>query len=108
MTGVYSSRFAEYSAPSFHVTAQLVKNETTTVVGSEITRVTTGEEIDLDWIVAKTPDSYKVVDITAGGMSLSRAQREEFSSVVHRNGDSIPNLIRQLQAKSSELAASEP
>ena len=42
----------------------------------------------------------------AGGISLSRAQREEFSSVVHRSGDSLPGLIRQLQVKSTELAAS--
>lgn len=108
MTRIYSSRFAEYNAQSFRVTTQFTKSETTTVVSSEITRVATGEEIDLDWVVTKTPDSYKVTDITAGGMSLSRAQREEFSSVVHRNGDSVPNLIRQLQLKSTELAASGP
>ena len=108
MTRVYSSRFAEYSAQSFRVTTQLAKSETTTVVSSEITRVATGEEIDLNWVVAKTPDSYKVTDITAGGISLSRAQREEFSSVVRRNGDSVSNLIRQLQMKSTELAASGP
>ena len=105
MTRIYSSRFSEYSAQSFRVTTQFAKNETTTVVSSEIIRVATGEEIDLDWVVAKTPDSYKVTDITAGGMSLSRAQREEFSSVVHRNGDSVSNLIQQLQMKLTELAA---
>jgi len=77
MTGVYSTRFAEYSAPSFRVTAQLVKNETTTEVSSEITRVATGEEIDLDWIVAKTPNSYKVVDITAGGHDLTGDEAKE-------------------------------
>ncbi|HLZ67760.1 MAG TPA: ABC transporter substrate-binding protein [Aliidongia sp.] len=108
MTRIYSSRFAEYNAQSFRVTTQFAKSETTTVVSSEITRVATGEEIDLDWVLAKTPGSYKVTDITAGGISLSRAQREEFSSVVHRNGDSISNLTRQLQMKSTELAASGP
>ena len=108
MTGVYSTRFAEYSPKSFRVTTQFAKNETTTVVSSEITRVATGKEIDLDWVVTKTPGSYKVTDITAGGMSLSRAQREEFSSVVHRSGDSVSNLIRQLQMKATELAASGP
>ena len=108
MTGVYATRFAEYNPQSFKVTTQLTKNETTTVVSSEITRVATGEEIDLDWVVTKTSSSYKVTDITAGGMSLSRAQREEFSSVVHRNGESVSNLIRQLQVKATELAASGP
>jgi len=105
MAGIYSIRFGEYSAQSFRVTTQVARSETTTVVGSEIIRATTGEEIDLEWIVAKVAGGYKVIDITAGGMSLSQAQREEFSSVVHRNGDSLPNLIGQLRTKSTELAA---
>jgi ABC-type transporter MlaC component len=87
------------------VTTQLATSETTTVVSSEITRASTGEPINLDWVVAKTPGSYKVIDIAAGGMSLSRAQREEFSSVIHRSGDSVSNLIQQLQTKSTEMAA---
>jgi phospholipid transport system substrate-binding protein len=107
MTNVYSTRFSEYNAGSFKVTTQLVTSPTTTMVSSEITRVSTGEPIGLDWVVAKTPGSYKVIDITAGGMSLSRAQREEFSSVVHRNGDSVANLTRLLETKSIELAAAE-
>ncbi|MEI9983537.1 MAG: ABC transporter substrate-binding protein [Aliidongia sp.] len=105
MTSIYSTRFAEYKAQSFRVTTHVVKNETTTVVGSEITRVSTGDAIELDWSWPRTPTSYKVVDITAGGMSLSREQREEFSSVVHRNGDNVSNLIGQLHMKSTELAA---
>jgi phospholipid transport system substrate-binding protein len=108
MAGVYSTRFAEYSAQSFRVTSQRVESEVTTVVSSEIVRAATGEELDLDWIVAKTPDSYKVTDITAGGMSLSRAQRDEFASVVHRNGDNLSNLIQQLQMRSTELATAGP
>jgi len=107
MSNVYSTRFSEYNAGSFKVTTQLVTSPTTTVVSSEITRVSTGEPIDLDWVVAKIPGSYKVIDITAAGMSLSRAQREEFSSVVHRNGDSVSNLTRLLEMKATEMAAAE-
>ena len=108
MTTLYSRRFAEFNVQSFRVVAEQAGSGTTTVVSSEITRLTTGEEIDLDWIVAKTPDSYKVIDITAGGASLSQAQRAEFSSVVQRNGDSLSKLIGQLQMKSVELATWGP
>jgi len=108
MTGVYSIRFAEYSAQSFRVTTQLAKSPSMTVVSSGITNVETGEKIDLDWLVAKTPDSYKVIDITAGGVSLARAQREDFSSAVGRNSGSLSSLIRQLQMKSTAMAAAAP
>jgi len=56
--------------------------------------------------VAKTPDSYKVTDITASGASLTRAQREEFSSAVQRSGGSVSNLIQWLRTKVTELATS--
>ena len=104
MTSLYSIRFGEFNVQSFRVTALHATSGTTTVVRSEIIRLATGEEIDLDWTVVKTPDSYKVIDITAGGASLSQAQRAEFSSVVQRNGDSVSSLIGQLQVKSIELA----
>jgi phospholipid transport system substrate-binding protein len=108
MTGIYSIRFAEYNAQSFRVTTELARSPTMTVVSSNITNVATRKEIELDWIVAKTPDSYKVIDVTTGGVSLSGAQREEFSSVVDRNSGDLSSLIRQLQTKSTEIAASGP
>jgi ABC-type transporter MlaC component len=40
------------------------------------------------------------------GVSLARAQREEFSSAVQRSGGSVSDLIQQLRSKVTELAAS--
>ncbi len=102
---MYSARFADYSAELFRVIKQRTENETTTVVSTQITRVATGEPIELDWRVEKIPDSYKVIDISAGGASLARAQREEFASAVQRSGGSVSTLIQQLQTKVTELAA---
>ncbi|MGO8917803.1 MAG: phospholipid-binding protein MlaC, partial [Stellaceae bacterium] len=101
---MYSTRFADYSAESFRVIKQRTGNETITVVSTQITRVATGQPIDLDWSVEKTPDSYKVIDISAAGASLARAQREEFSAAVQRSGGSVSTLIQRLQTKVIELA----
>jgi len=76
------------------------------VVTTEITPLATGQPINLDWSVTKTLDSYKVTDISAGGASLTRAQREEFSSAVQRSGGSVSNLIQRLRTKVTELATS--
>jgi phospholipid transport system substrate-binding protein len=103
---MYSARFADYSAASFRVIKQRTENETTTLVSTQITRVATGEPIDLDWSVEKIPGSYKIIDISAAGVSLARAQREEFSSAVQRSGGSVSDLIQQLRSKVTELAAS--
>ena len=106
MARMYSARFADYSAESFHVIRQRAESETTTVVSTEITLVATGQSINVDWSVAKTLDGYKVNDLSAGGASLTRAQREEFSSAVQRSGGSVSNLIQRLRTKVTELATS--
>ena len=105
-TRIYSTRFADYSAESFRVIKQRAESETMTVVNTEITRLATGQSINVDWSVEKTLTGYKVTDISAGGASLARAQREEFSSAVQRSGGSVSNLIQQLRTKVTELAAS--
>ena len=106
MAQMYSARFADYNAQSFHVIKQRAESETTTVVSTEITYLATGQPINVDWSVAKTLDSYKVTDISAGGASLTRAQREEFSSAVQRSGGSVSSLIQRLRSKVTELATS--
>jgi phospholipid transport system substrate-binding protein len=103
---IYSTRFADYSGESFRVIKQRAESETMTVVNTEITRLAGGQSIKVDWSVEKTPAGYKVTDISAGGASLARAQREEFSSAVQRSGGSVSNLIQQLRTKVSELATS--
>jgi phospholipid transport system substrate-binding protein len=104
MAQMYAARFADYSAESFRVIRQRAESETTTVVSTEITLLASGQSIDVDWSVAKALDSYKVTDISAGGASLTRAQREEFSSAVQRSGGSVSNLIQRLRTKVTELA----
>jgi phospholipid transport system substrate-binding protein len=106
MARMYAARFADYSAQSFRVVEQRSEGEATTLVSTEITPVASGQPIDVDWSVTRTADSYKVTDISAGGASLSQAQREEFSSAVQRSGGHVSKLIEQLRAKVTELATS--
>jgi phospholipid transport system substrate-binding protein len=106
MARVYSTRFANYSAGSFHVLKQHAESGTISVVSTEITRLSTEQPIKVDWCVAKTADGYKVTDITVDGASLSRVQREEFSSAIQRSGGSVSSLIQELRSKVKELAKS--
>jgi phospholipid transport system substrate-binding protein len=106
MAQMYSARFADYDPQSFRVIKQRADADNATVVSTEITRLATGQPIDVDWRVAKTFDTYKVTDISAGGASLTLAQRDEFSSAVRRSGGSVSNLIQALRVKVTELATS--
>jgi phospholipid transport system substrate-binding protein len=106
MARIYSARFADYSSESFRVINQHAVSETITVVSTQISRLAAAAPIDVDWSVEKIPGSYKIVDINAGGASLARAQREEFSSAVQRNGGSVSSLVQMLRQKVTELATS--
>jgi phospholipid transport system substrate-binding protein len=106
MVCLYSARFADYSVKSFHVIGQREETATVAVVSTQITRLATGEQIVLDWRVEKTPESYKVIDLSAGAASLARAQQEEFAFAVQRNGGSVSSLIQRLRTKVTELAMS--
>jgi phospholipid transport system substrate-binding protein len=106
MVKMYSQRFASYSGETFRVVKQRVENETTTVVGTEIVRATTGEPVAVGWRVAKTPEGFKITDIDVGGVSLVLAQRDEIASAIQQNGGTLPGLFRQLRKKMDELELS--
>jgi phospholipid transport system substrate-binding protein len=106
MVKMYSQRFASYSGQSFRVVKQRVENETTTVVGTEIVRATTGEPVAVGWRVAKTPEGFKITDIDVGGVSLVLAQRDEIASAIQKNGGALSGLLQQLQKKTDELELS--
>jgi phospholipid transport system substrate-binding protein len=106
MVKMYSQRFASYSGETFRVVKQRPENETTTLVGTEITRSSTGEPVAVGWRVAKTPEGYKITDIDVGGVSLVLAQRDEIASAIQQNGGSLPGLFRQLRKKMDELELS--
>ena len=106
MVKMYSQRFASYSGETFRVVKQRPENETTTLVGTEITRSSTGEPVAVGWRVAKTPEGYKITDIDVGGVSLVLAQRDEIASAIQQNGGTLPGLFRQLRKKMDELELS--
>ena len=42
---------------------------------------------------------YKIVDVDVEGISMILAQREEFASVIQRNGGTVSGLIQAIRQK---------
>ena len=61
--------------------------------------------VKLDWQVKVNGDSYAVVDIRVEGASMAITQREEFTSVLEKNGGDIADLLDQLRTKVAKLRA---
>ncbi len=92
----YSARLGAYGGEPFRVTG-VRSNGDETVVTSEIIR-SSGGRIAVDWyLIGRGP--HKITDVYVGGVSMKVTQRDEFASVIQRNGGRVEALIAQLRQK---------
>ena len=94
----FSSRLAEYSNPKINVTSKEKKNENYTIVSSILVATKDRPEVKIDWrIYTKNPDKPLIRDLIIEGLSLARTQKEEFSSIIKSNENSIAALFKSLE-----------
>jgi phospholipid transport system substrate-binding protein len=107
MIRIYSDNFANYSTDTFHVIDQRVASELTTIVRTEITEIVTREPMTIDWRVVKTPEGFKVFDLTVGGVSLAAAQQEQFAAAIQRNGGQVSILIKMVRSQLMQMETAQ-
>ena len=93
----YSARLGEYGGEPFRVTGVRPAGDQT-IVTSQIIRGN-GNPIEVDWYLIGSAGRYKISDVYVGGVSMKVTQRDEFGSVIVRNGGRVGALIVQLQQK---------
>jgi phospholipid transport system substrate-binding protein len=105
----YAARFSEYSGETVKIVGSRPESETTTLVRSEIVRTNGAPPAKVDWRVHKDGAGYKIVDVDVEGVSMILTQREEFSSVIERQGG-VAGLNHELEQKlaSGEAALAQP
>ena len=104
----WAARFAQYSSLKFEVTGvrpirSSRPNENVALVGSRIG----GDELaqfDVDWRVANHDELYLITDVMVEGVSLANTHREEFSSVIRREGG-VDGLLKFMRAKRDGMLA---
>lgn len=73
--------------------------DTEVTVRSEVRQPGT-QPVSIDYEMEKTPDSWKVYDVTIGGVSLVTTYRETFAAEVREHG--VDGLIKSLVSKNSQ------
>lgn len=92
----YAARLGQYGGESLTVKAARSGGEKDTIVSTEI--VQPGRPpVAVHWRVRRGEASYKVVDVIVEGVSMVITQRDEFSSVIRREGGSIEALLSRLR-----------
>ncbi|HEX3954487.1 MAG TPA: ABC transporter substrate-binding protein [Stellaceae bacterium] len=93
----YSARLGEYGGEPFRVTG-VRPNGSESIVSSEIVRPSAAP-IVVDWYLINRGGQLKITDVYVGGVSMKVTQRDEFASVIQRNGGQVQALLVQLRQK---------
>lgn len=95
----YSNRFNEFSGTTFKVTGERPESQDTTIIHTDVQRRDGSAPAKVDWRVIKVGDGYKISEVIVDGISMSLTHRQEFASIMQRNGGDVADLIAQLRQK---------
>lgn len=95
----YSARFSEYKGETVKVTGSRAESPTSTMVSSQLIRPSGAPPAKVDWRVRNENGDYKIVDVDVEGVSMALTQRDEFASVIQRNGGTVASLNHMLEQK---------
>jgi phospholipid transport system substrate-binding protein len=100
MVQVYWSRFNSYAGETFQVTGSKDEGNGTILVTTMILRTESGQPpVKVDWSVVPSGPSFKIRDASLEGVSQAITYREEFASIIERNGGKVSDLIDQLNTR---------
>ena len=93
----FSGRLVGYSDAKIAVLSEEIKNEKYTIVNTKLIGTSDRPEVKIDWrVYTKDPENPLIRDLSIEGVSLARAQKEEFNSIISNNNDNIEALFENL------------
>lgn len=101
-----SARFGEFQGVRFALGRSQARTEEDALVNTVIERPGS-PAFALDWRVAEVNGQPKIVDVIAEGTSLRLTTRSEYSSVITRNGNTVPPLLAAMRQQIQQLASRE-
>ena len=92
------SRLSDYSSQKFEVIDSTLKSSNYTMVESKILSGGKTPDIQIDWrIYTKDPIKPLIRNLVVEGLSLAKAQKEEFQSILISNDNNINALFIKLE-----------
>ena len=94
----FSSRLTDYSDPKIDVLSAEVLSPKYTIVKSLLLGTDKKPEVKIDWrVYTKNPDKPLIRDLIIEGLSLARAEKEQFASVIESNNGDVTKLFITLK-----------
>jgi phospholipid transport system substrate-binding protein len=94
----YARRFTEYSNEEFIVQGGRPEGERDVMVDSSIIRQQAGAPpVDVDWRLRQRDGQFQIVDVVIEGVSMALTYRDEFRTIIERNGGRVEALLTELR-----------
>ena len=94
----FTSRLTDYSDPKIDVLSAEVINQKYTIVKSLLLGTDKKPEVKIEWrVYTKNPEKPLIRDLIIEGLSLARAEKEQFASVIQSNNGNVTKLFDTLK-----------
>ena len=94
----FSDRLAQYTNPEVQVNSSVKLNENYTIVSSILIATKIRPAIEINWrVYTKNPENLLIRDLIIEGLSLAKAQKEEFNSIIQSNDGDIDALFSSIR-----------
>ena len=103
MVSLLVDRFASYTGKQLHIYKSEVQDEKNVTIFSNILKKNGKPAIRVNWRVARSDHTIKVVDVVIEGTSISNTLRSDFNSTIRSRGRSISGLLEVLRKKTTKL-----
>ncbi|HBM91160.1 MAG TPA: toluene tolerance protein [Rhodospirillaceae bacterium] len=95
----YSDRFSLYAGEGFKVRSVSPEGRRDFIVKSDITHPDGSKPTVITWRVRQKDSQMGIIDVVVEGISMSVTQRQEYSSVIQRNGGNIESLLSMMRQR---------
>ena len=94
----FSSRLIDYTNPEIIIVDENVINENFTIVNTILDATSKNPELEISWrVITKNPSKPLILDLLIEGLSLAKAQKEEFNSIIKNNDGEINALFKIME-----------
>ncbi len=101
----WADRFSEYSGQKFEIIestpAQSVRSEEQVTLVRSLFFTSPDSPVRVDWRVATDGEVFKITDVRVGGFSMADTFRDEYASVIRREG--IDGFLTGLRAQQAAV-----
>ena len=94
----FSSRLIDYTNPEIIIVDENVINENFTIVNTILEATSKNPELKISWrVITKNPNKPLILDLLIEGLSLAKAQKEEFNSIIKNSDNDINALFKIME-----------